>query len=533
MNSATRRNPFLSAFMALALLLAVFFFSGCAGQSAIAGIHMSSPDVISVPYGNFNYEGINVTVDYQNGGTTEIPLTADMIPEVEKLKFYKMGDQEVQVAFRNRYYTTMKINVKLNQFKDVYALNGYSCVYDGLPHSVTLNYDLPEGAKITYPRGNVFVNAGIYEVEGILSKTGYQSKTLKTVLTILAAARDTSKIVFEDATYTYDGQIHEIKATGVPEGVEAVYEIFDIATGTRMTKAINAGQYRFVCHFNDTNANFAPIADLKAKLTIQKADYDVSDVYLENAEKAYDGLEYEPKLVNKEALPSGVKVAYKFFNKDGEVVLSNKNAGEYTIEASFTGGDSVNYNPIAPMTAKLKVTPRIVKISDKVSFDSISDDFNGSAYNLKISGELPSNVNCVYMNNGHIYAGDYKVMAIFTCPDPNERPDVQTMIAYLTINKVRQKVMVYNEATGEYDKEFSGENIVWQDGVITATGYDTEALQLDVLEFYRLDDSRIEPSKFVDGQTYRYGASFSYKNVNVDRSVILSECTGMYTYHAS
>ena len=181
---------------------------------------MASEEVIDVPYGNFSYEGINIVVDFKNGSNKAIPLEEEMISPVERTKFFKMGNQNVEVMFRNKYKTEMPINVILNKFKDTYALNGYECTYDGLPHIVTLNHELPEGASIVYPYGNVFTNAGTYEVVGVMSKKGYESKTLTTTLIIHKADRDADGIVFEDATLVYNGEMRTIIATNVPEGVE-------------------------------------------------------------------------------------------------------------------------------------------------------------------------------------------------------------------------------------------------------------------------------------------------------------------------
>lgn len=104
---------------------------------------MSNPNEIVVPYGSFSYENVNVTVNYKDGSTKEIPLEESMISEVERLKFFKMGKHDVEVNLRKRYTTKMPINVVLNKFKDSYALEGYECVYDGLPHTVQLNQELP------------------------------------------------------------------------------------------------------------------------------------------------------------------------------------------------------------------------------------------------------------------------------------------------------------------------------------------------------------------------------------------------------
>lgn len=237
---------------------------------------MTNEERIDVPYGNFSYDGITVTVDYDNGGSTEISLVEDMIPEIERLKFFKMGNQDVEVVFRKKYSTTMKINVVLNKFNDIYALEDYECVYDGLPHAVKLNHELPEGATITYPYGNVFTNAGEYDIVGVISKKGYESKTLTATLSILQAERDVSGIAFEDSTVVYNGEMRTIEATGVPSDIDVTYDYRNYNTGTKINKVVNAGKYKVIAHFTQDNANYKTIPDKEAILTIEKANYDMS-----------------------------------------------------------------------------------------------------------------------------------------------------------------------------------------------------------------------------------------------------------------
>lgn len=526
-----RRLPFLNI---LFLLLGSLFFNvGCASATAIEGIHMTSSEVVEVPYGRFSYEGITVTVDYKNGTNKEIPLEEEMISAVERMKFFKMGSQDVKVTYRSRYETTMPISVILNKFNDVYALEGYECVYDGSPHMVTLNHELPEGAMITYPYGNVFTNAGVYEIKGVISKTGYESKTLTTTLTIHQAQRDAQGIVFPDTTLVYNGEMRTIEATGVPEGVEVSYDTYDFEHGIRINKVVNAGKYRIVAHFTDTSANYEKIPDKEAILTIVKADYDVSGVALDDVTKEYDGTSYEAQIRNKASLPSGISVNYKYLNEAGNPVTTNAKVGTYTIVAEFVGGDLNNYNPIEPLTAKLTVAQRVIKISDKITFESKTVNFDEeSTHSLAITGTLPSNVEVTYENNGQVYAGEYEVTARFHATDENETVDVSEMVAYLIINRVRRSVLVYNEATQQFDSEFSAANIKIDNGVASVIGIQTDIIRCTSLTFSSLADAEnVDPADFVDGETYKYVAKFEYLDANVNKSVILSDESDNYTYH--
>lgn len=530
------RGTFRRLFLALMLSFsAIFAFAGCSSSPAIKGIRMSSEDVISVPYGNFSYDGINVTVEYENGSTKEIPLEESMISEYEKLKFYKMGEQDVIVNLRNKYETTMKIDVVLNKFNDVYELVGYECVYDGLPHVVKLNHELPEGASVAFPYGNVFTNAGTYEVVAVLSKRGYESKTLSTTLSILHAERDASGIVFEDTTVVYNGEMRTIEATNIPEGIEVTYEYRNHESHTKVNKIVNVGQYDVIAHFNDENVNYKKIPDKTALLTIEKADHDMSGVKLLDVVREYDGKAYEASIANLSALPAGVSVSYKYLDEDEKPVQSNANAGKYTIVAEFKVQDELNYNPIEPMTATLTVSKKVIKISDKISFESKTVNFDeNTVHSLAITGDLPNGVTVSYENNENQYVGEYIIKAKFEAISPNETVDVEEMIAYLVINRVRRTVKVWNEATEAYDKDFSASNIVINGTEATVTGFDPTVFGLVSIKFYDVvTNEKVEVKDFVDGTEYEYLINFEYLDPNLASSTILSVESDLFTYHGA
>ena len=527
------KNKITKFVLALSMLFgAIFFVSSCTNSNAIKGIHMSNTERIDVPYGNFTYEGIKVTVDFVDGSNTEIDLTEEMIPEIERLKFFKMGNQDVGVTFRKKYSTTMPVNIVLNQFNDIYALEGYECVYDGLPHSVKLNHELPEGATITYPYGNVFSNAGVYNIVGIISKKGYESKTLNTTLTILQAERDASGIVFEDKTEIYNGEMKTIEATNIPANVSVSYDYLNHSTGTRLNKVVNAGKYRVIAHFTDENTNYKNIEDKEAILTIEKADYDMSNIELKNVTKEYDGLEYSASITNASYLPTGITVKYTYLNEEGNPVNSNAKAGQYTIVAEFIGGDTSNYNPIEPLRATLTVSKRVIKISDKIKFESKTVNFDeNTTHSIFIEGELPNSVEVSYENNEQKYVGEYLITAKFTAKNENDAVDVEEMSAYLVINRVRRSVKVYNEETGEYDLSFSAKNIKVEKPNVIVTGYDKTVFTLESIKFFLPSNSqRVEPADMVSGVKYEYIVSFAYIDENMASSVILAEESDIFEY---
>lgn len=537
-NKKTKKTAALTV-LAFLTLGVVTFSSSCAGSPEIVGIHMTSSETVQVYYGHFSCEGIGVTVDFRDGSTKDIALTEEMISEVEQLKFFKVGIQEIEVVYRNRYSTTMPVEVVLNEFKESYELVGYECVYDGQPHSVGLNQELPEGATITYPYGNIFTNAGSYEVVGIMSKNGYASKTLTATLTIFQAERDATGMVFEDSTVIYDGEMHTIEVQNVPEGVNVTYDTYDFDHDIRINKVVNAGKYRVVARFTDTSLNYAQIPDKTAVLTIKKATYDLSGISFPAVTKVYDGLDYQAKIVGENTLPTGVKVKYSYLDADGKTVISNAKVGDYTMVATFEGGDLTNYEPIEGMTAPLVVRPRVIKISDKITFESKTVNFQeGTVHSLAITGELPESVEVTYEGNDQTYAGEYEVKAIFRATNENEVVDVEEMTAYLIINKVRRSVKVYNEETQKYDSDFSGKNIHIVDNVVQVVGIDTETFAVILADLYCLSDNTkitenfviTKPELLIVGQTYKYKVYFAYTDPLINSSVILSAETDNYTH---
>ena len=527
------RKRILKGLLALTMLFSGFALTACMDSVSIKGIHMSNTERIDVPYGNFSYDGINVTVDYSDGSSKEIPLVEDMVNEVERLKFFKMGNQTVNVVYRTRYKTEMPINVVLNQFKDTYALVGYECVYDGLPHSVNLNQELPEGATISYPYGNVFTNAGTYEVVGVMAKDGYESKRLSATLTIKQADKDASGIVFRDATVTYTGEIQTLVATNVPEGVDVTYNYYIYDTTIPTTVMKNVGKYTVVAHFNDESPNYTKIPDKTAVLTIEKANYDISGIGLASVVKEYDGQEYEAKVIGGGNLPSGIKPKDPVYrNPDGKIVASNAPVGEYTITVDFSGQDLINYNPIEPLTATLTVTKRIIRIADKVILQGKTVNFDENVtQSLEISGTLPTTVEVTYENNNKVYAGEYIVTANFKATNPNETVDVEKLTAYLIINFVRRAVKVYNDVTEQYDKDFSADNISVNNGEIIVSGYDESVYTVTSKNFYDiLNNELVDPAHLVDHTTYKYVIQFKYLDENMNTSVVIPDESDNYTY---
>ena len=525
-----KKKTLIMVLVLFAVTLVSALLCGCSQFVVIDGITMKDTQTVEITIGDFSYDDKKVIVHYNGGEQKEIDLTEDMIPVPERLKFYKIGEQEVKVVYNGRYATTFKVNVLRKEFEDVYQLNGYVCTYDGNPHRVELNRELPEGARIDYKYGNTFTNAGTYNIVGVISKDGYVSKTLTTQLVIEKATYDLSEMVFENSTTVYDGNIKTIEATNIPEGVNVTYEVYD--GDIRINNAINAGEYKVVAKFEVTDNNFNSIPRKSATLTVKKADYDMSKVHLNDYTKFYDGAEYTPAISSDSVLPHGVSVSYAVYQGENRVA-SNAKAGEYSIVASFKG-NTTNYNPIENMTATLTVNKRIIRISDKVQFDDATVNFDRQVHSLAVQGDIPSNVTLSYENNNQIYAGDYEVIAKFSAVSDNETVDVEELRAYLIINTVRESVKINGHEVSEDDLIYNKDTYR-----MVLVGLDTQTYGVRAIDFYDIDAGESEErikwntadNALVEGKSYRYSIKFYYKDEGVDRSVRLSTSSGTYTYH--
>lgn len=524
---------YISIIIVFFALMFSYLLTSCT-TNFVSEIRMAKDDVIEIESGDIKLDNIKVILVYSNGETKEIELTEDMIPEVEKLNFYKMGEHDVKVVYGNKFSTTMKINVVRHEFDDVYELLGYTCTYDGQPHSVLLNEELPAGATIEYPYGNTFINAGEYEVVGVISKKGYNSKTLKTKLIIEKDEYDISDVSFIDQTETYDGEPKKIEATNVPSDIEVSYDIFDEFKTARLNNAVNAGTYTIVAKFTSKDSNYKAIPNKEAKLTINKATYDMSNVKIADYEKEFDGYAYTPRLVDSTALPSGVTVSYKYYNEQGEEVASNINAGEYKIVASFTSNNA-NYEKIEPIESKLKVNKRLIQLDGVIDFNSESVNFDRKEHYLEIEGNLPDKVSVIYENNGQVAAGEYMVVAKFTNDDENYYLDVNELDAYLIINKIREDVLITDETTQEKraitpeDIEFSID-FETNERTIGIKGLDEEVYSFKALQFTDLsNDEIVDVNAFTDGGKYEYYMEAKFNSEVEDSSVLLAPISGIYS----
>lgn len=224
------------------------------------------------------------------------------------------------------------VTISLENITSVYGQT-YS-VEPTADHGVTLadlviKYYTTTGEEIAKP-----VNAGSYEIKISYagSETSFLNPAQKTVtLTINKANYDLSGIEFKDLSVVYDGSEKELTYTGtLPAGVTFV--------GYTTNKGTNAGTYNAKASFLGADtANYNPIPDMSAVLTITKADPTKEEI--DGLQKVFVN-DYTPQMT-VEVFKTRLEEKLLFFSDYTQVLQS----GENKITVVYKKGD--NYNDYA------------------------------------------------------------------------------------------------------------------------------------------------------------------------------------------
>ena len=326
--------------------------------------------------------------------------------------------------------TIKKIDLDLTNVR----FDSKAFVYDGKEHGLELVGDVLEGFEIIYINNNK-TEAGSYEVIAkIIDQSGNYNKIpeLSAYLNIDKALLDVSSIRFEDKTFVYDGNLHSLEIEGtLPEGVRVWY---------RYNGLVDAGKTTVIADFYVNNSNYEDIPSMEAVLTIEKADYDLSNIKFNDATYTYDGTVHN--LYIDGYLPKEVMVSYE------NNTLTN--VGTVYVIANFTH-DNPNYNPIPSLEATLTITKADFYMYN-IGFDSKTFVYDGKEHRLEISGNLPQGVSVDYLYNGLTNVGSNTVIAYFVHDNPNYN-EIPAKKATLTITKATYDMsnITFANKTVSYD----------------------------------------------------------------------------------
>jgi|GEM_PF-3300757 len=242
---------------------------------------------------------------------------------------------------------------------------GYEGIYDGKTHGITVN--APEGAEVTFEKGNEFTDAGNYTVNYKVTKEGY-----KTV-------EGSAEVSIEARSITLTAKSAELDWTGEKLNVEAPgYDITkgSLAEGQSITNVVlsegqsEAGEYTTtVSHVEiGTFTGNYDIQYVDGKLIIKQLDMS-AQVKAEGYEGIYDGMGHGITVT----APEGAKIEYRVNGADWT------EANPKYINA--TEGESVQYrvsmNGYKPVEGSADV--KIAKKSITLIAGSASKTYDGTA----------------------------------------------------------------------------------------------------------------------------------------------------------
>lgn len=309
-------------------------------------------------------------------------------------KFVNAGEYDVTAVVYGDLYVTQTFTARLTIEKAEIDMSGVSFEsreypYDGTERRLSVSGDLPQGVKVSYTigeaAGNSAKDAGVYEVKAHFAceDSNYLPiDDMTATLAIRQAEYDLSGITLQDKTERFNGRRYFLALNDeglLPNGVTVTYTIRKIKKGNGESEegeilsgngAISAGVYEVEATFSRADVkNYAEIPSMKATLTIEQAEYDLSGVFLYSDSVLYDGEEHTLSLKGEtpqtEAdLPAGVSVTYtvkKVKNADGSDAEEEERegngateAGTYEITAHFSHSNE-NYRAIESVSATLVI----------------------------------------------------------------------------------------------------------------------------------------------------------------------------------
>jgi hypothetical protein len=209
-----------------------------------------------------------------------------------------------------------------------------SAVYDGKEHKAEIQGTLPQGVTVTY-ENNTLTDAGEKEATAHFHGDSDHQPIADRKAKLLVSKSDFAEVSFLDRTFVYDGKPHSLYVEGtVPSCVSVSCDVRGI---------VDTGSYTVTATLSDSAQNHNG-KTMTAKLTIAKAELDLSGISFSDRTFAYDGLAHTIAIDG--TLPLGVSVTYRG--------ATQSIPGQFEATATFHGNDK-NYN-YCPSELKATIT---------------------------------------------------------------------------------------------------------------------------------------------------------------------------------
>ncbi|MCM1394435.1 MAG: DUF6273 domain-containing protein, partial [[Eubacterium] siraeum] len=386
-------------------------------------------------------KNIQVTVPKSTGGNYAKTLTTDV---------YESTIEGAMIQQKSTLVHEFVYPMTVAEIKENYVMSlawnfAKSSYLEVDPQYVTV------AVKASASNPSAVVKAGTIDLTFTFNDNGRtKSEDLIDDCTLAKGTYDISGVTLASKSEQYDGSMLTLAVSGdvkdgktgnVVTSLTASYVYKKGGAQVSTDGVTEVGTYDVIASFvNGDTDNYENISDtLTATLTVTNLGWDMSGVTFDDDTITYDGNFHELEIGG--TLPdNSINVTYKY-EKDGvEVSAPNgvKDAGVYTVTASFSNPDPTNYADIQDKTATLTINKANVDMSG-VSFNDRTVTANGSEFTLEISGNLPHPsivVTYTVAGSGSTSfkdAGTYEFTASFSNPDPNNYNNIDDMTATLTI----------------------------------------------------------------------------------------------------
>lgn len=261
-----------------------------------------------------------------------------------------------------------------------------------------------------------------------------------------------------EGEYVYNGldQTNDIKIYFEDNGkVYLSCDDFIVTKNGKASKFINAGTYEIIVNYTNDNALFN---DTVISLVMQKREIDVSKMKFENKTIIYDGSYHSIYVSGVDRNLVNVIYSQNYFKHASQI--------PYEVNVKLELVDPFNYSLSEDtFVAYLTILKRDVDMSNVYVYD-ISCDYSGYPVEVKIVGDIPSNVaySCEYYSNGYklsnppVNVGVYDVIVKFYVFSDNSNYNlIPDKHATITIDK---KIVLDNEIKfNDKTEAYNGENL--------------------------------------------------------------------------
>ena len=351
-------------------------------RTAFEGLSFSENNV-------FTYDGKAHSVEVEGN----IPANA-VVTYSGGNSFVNAGTYNVNATVSCDGYVTARLSTTVTIQRAKYDMSGVKLegkefVYDGNAHSLAISGTLPEGVlpptySINEKEAASATDAGEYTVRARFANNNPNYEAIPDMVATLRITpaeynlkgfdivfkKDDGKLI-DGASKVYDGKsvIFDLNDYNkLSSKISVSFSVSDksgrvISNSNKVTGIKNAGTYTVKAEFTLADGkNYKPIEPIVRTFTVEKAEYDMTDVHFDNDVSAYDGAEHRLLVDIPSKHPiDATDVTYEYY-LDGELLVgtdkkpvqSVTEAGEYTVKAIFTVRDE-NYKQIEPMQAILVI----------------------------------------------------------------------------------------------------------------------------------------------------------------------------------